>query len=320
MIALFALLLCSRSFRGYAQQSVLNDAVSIAINDFSKIHKFRVGKYSVFNVTVKDCDSFWKIYITGESNKLPVYDERAQGKYPTRYRIVNNHLYYWRDSEYPVSDEMVRVLSDFNVTDPLYYDLSHNPDRYIDDGDCGRVYYICKCNINRYKRRPVNSLAGHYDEPKLRCCGLPVHTERPRYTVKKDGGYLRKELKIMDNCSRIRNFEYDGRNDTVLLVHLHYNDKDGKRVDEVVVKSSKSEKLCIRNNKSYIKKATSDDYSHLPLHLLNNGDIAVFRDKFNEIRDKDALSGFGIDRVMTKVLIDNQKCGGKMWHFNGVEL
>lgn len=316
-IALFAILLCSQS---YAQQSVLNDAVNIAIDDFSQIHKFRAGKYSVFDVDAKDCGNFWKIYITGELNKLPIYDERVEGKYPTRYRIVNNHLYYWQDAECSVSDEMVRVLADFDVTDSLYYEPSHYSDRYTDDGDCGRVYYICKCNINRYKRRPVNSLGGHYDEPNLRCCGFPIHTERPQYTVKKDGGYLRRELKIMDNYSRIRNFEYDAQNDTILLVHLHYTDKDGKRVDEIVVKSSKSEKLCIRNNKSYIKKATSDNYSHLPLHLLNNGDITVFRNKFNEICDKNALYGFGIDRTMTKVLTDSKENVGEIRYFNRFKL
>lgn len=303
-----------------AQQRYLNDAVNIAIDDFSQIHKFRVGKYSVFDVMVNDCDNFWKIYIIGELNKLPVYDERVRGKYPTRYRIVNNHLYYWQDSEYLVSDEMVRALADFNVTDSLYYEPSHNLNRYTDDGDCGRVYYICKCNINRYKRRPVNSLERHYVEPNLRCSRFPVHSERLRYTVRKDSRYLRKELKILDNYSRIRDFEYDARNDTILLVHLHYNDKGGKRVDEIVVKSSKSEKLCVRNNKSYIKKATLDDYSHLPLHLLNDGNITVFRDKFNEICNKDDLPEFGIDRVITKILTDNKECEGRIWHFNNFKL
>ena len=166
-------------------------AIYEAITDFAD--NCRLFKQdSVFNVHVEEtsryvtlqrhqgilkwvCDSVYTnilvIEILGKRDKIGYYPNAvvgSKGKLPSKYVIVKGKLFYWRDRDYPLTEEMLSVLKKYNVLTDMIYD-GMLPEFLIDDAQKGAHYYFCKNNLLKYKRIITSKAAGYYRPPKLKC-------------------------------------------------------------------------------------------------------------------------------------------------------
>jgi len=153
-----------------------DDAVNSAISDFIKTSKL-IKKLSTFSILITDIDN--GILIIGiveandkiyprESNKVGTYDDI----FPTKYKEVNNKLFYWNDSTQVITQEIIDVLEKYNHID---FDWSKEyaiPPIAHDDGQEGMVYYFCKDDYKKYKKTKASTIKKHYNPPKLKCNSL----------------------------------------------------------------------------------------------------------------------------------------------------
>lgn len=93
------------------------------------------------------------------------YSEETKDKLPTRYVIRDGKLFFWRDDNYPVTEEIIAILWRYNV---LQKDCII-PDFSSDDSQKGAHYYFCKNDLSKYKRVVTNIGLGYYKPPKLKC-------------------------------------------------------------------------------------------------------------------------------------------------------
>lgn len=165
-----------------------NTAFEIAITDFLKCGLCK--KYNVFYVSVSDRNGYERykintdiltinIFPTETKNRtMPFYyitqaDSVGSKRLPTKHIIKNGKLFYWHDSEYGLTEEMIKVLIDYNVADSLETsEIDHilgQEWQGIDEKTKGADYYFCKNNLNNYKRVITNIGIGEYKPPKLKC-------------------------------------------------------------------------------------------------------------------------------------------------------
>ena len=121
------------------------------------------------------CDSIYAnlfvINIIPSINKLfylPDAVVGSKGKLPSRYVIVKGKLFYWRDRDYPLTEEMLSVLKKYNVLTDMIYD-GMLPEYSINDAQKGASYYFCRNDLSKYKRVVTNIATEYYSPPKLKC-------------------------------------------------------------------------------------------------------------------------------------------------------
>ena len=166
-------------------------AIYEAITDFAD--NCRLFKQdSVFNVHVEDtsryvtlqrhqgilkwvCDSVYTnilvIEILGKRDKIGYYPNAvvgSKGKLPSKYVIVKGKLFYWRDRDYPLTEEMLSVLKKYKVLTDMIYD-GMLPEYSINDAQKGASYYFCRNDLSKYKRVVTNIATEYYSPPKLKC-------------------------------------------------------------------------------------------------------------------------------------------------------
>lgn len=189
ILGLFATALFCSAFTPPAEQkTAVNDtAVEIAIMDYLKYKSNKpfstfdveidvISEYAPYKineqVTVIDISpGFRKIYVTS-------VDTIGSTRIPTRHIIKNGKLFYWHDPNYGLTEEMVKVLFQFNIADSidladLFATQDERTDNYIHYQDDKKAkvatYYFCKKNLNNYKRVITNIATGWYKPPKLKC-------------------------------------------------------------------------------------------------------------------------------------------------------
>ena len=121
------------------------------------------------------CDSIYAnlfvINIIPSINKLFYFPDAvvgSKGKLPSRYVIVKGKLFYWRDRDYPLTEEMLSVLKKYNVLTDMIYD-GMLPEYSINDAQKGASYYFCRNDLSKYKRVVTNIATEYYSHPKLKC-------------------------------------------------------------------------------------------------------------------------------------------------------
>ncbi|UUV21791.1 hypothetical protein [Paenimyroides aestuarii] len=99
--------------------------------------------------------------------------------FPNRYRIEKGNLFLWKDNTTPLNKEILSVMEEYGILDSIdiKVQLGLLPTNYEDTrmvvfdnrykGGCH--YYICKNNINIYKKVKTNIPFGYYKPPKLKC-------------------------------------------------------------------------------------------------------------------------------------------------------
>jgi hypothetical protein len=153
-----------------------NDAVQNAIYDF--LHSEKISKKdSVFYVHIKNInDEVLGIGILGSVNRLlPGPDNKIGTNYanfPTKYIVQDGKLFYWYDSAYVITEDLITVLVKYDHIDTLnmkgFVGIPETS-ALIDDSKKGIDYYFCKCNLLHYKKVRTKTAMGWYDIPKLNC-------------------------------------------------------------------------------------------------------------------------------------------------------
>lgn len=165
-----------------------NTAFEIAIADFLKCGLCK--KHNAFYVSVSDRNEHGRykistdiltisIFPTETKNRImPFYyitqaDSVGSKRLPTKHIIKNGKLFYWHDSEYGLTEEMIKVFMDYNIADSLENsEVDHilgQEWQSIDEKTKGADYYFCKDNLKNYKRVITNIGIGGYKPPKLKC-------------------------------------------------------------------------------------------------------------------------------------------------------
>lgn len=98
--------------------------------------------------------------------------------FPNNFKIKNEKLFIWKDSITPLGKNILNAIHRFNVLDSV--DIKRELDILPDSFEDTRVvtidhklksahYYVCKDNIDKYKKKVTNKAFGYYDLPKLKC-------------------------------------------------------------------------------------------------------------------------------------------------------
>ncbi len=98
--------------------------------------------------------------------------------FPNRYTIENEKLFLWNDSITPLQKDVLNVMDKYGVLDSV--DVKRELGLLPNDFEDTRVitfddrlksvnYFICKKNIEKYKKKITNKAFGYYDPPKLKC-------------------------------------------------------------------------------------------------------------------------------------------------------
>lgn len=186
---ILAILFCSAMSPPALQRTPVHDtAVEIAIADYLKC---KLSKpFNVFNVWIDEISEYAPHKINDEITVIDIspafrkvyltpVDTVGSVRVPTRHLIKDGKLFYWHDPYYGLTEEMVKVLYQFNIADSIALeDLFATQDERTDDyyihsqvykkGKVA-VYYFCKDNPGNYKRVITSAATGWYQPPKLKC-------------------------------------------------------------------------------------------------------------------------------------------------------
>ena len=82
---------------------------------------------------------------------------------PSRYKIVKGKLFLWWDDDYPLTQEVIDVLHQFDLV------VSEEEVMVVTEhGKKGASYYFCRNNLTIYTKEITTTSMG-YDIPKHRC-------------------------------------------------------------------------------------------------------------------------------------------------------
>jgi len=143
------------------EDSVFNEAILVRVDEKNykdgRTHEWKRG--SLYDGVVA-------VTIVAELEDYQhYYSEETKDKLPSRYIIKNGKLFYWQDKNYPVTEEMIAVLWEYNL---LQTDLII-PEFSIDDSKKGAHYYFCKNDLLKYKKVITNIGLGYYKPPEFKC-------------------------------------------------------------------------------------------------------------------------------------------------------
>ncbi len=177
------------------------EAIEIAIADFIKYRQsnqydafvvwiFEKGEYDRYEISddlitlsiasIKTAETDSVEWFDGVSNTkimpheyyITLVDTLRSTHLPTRHIIKDGKLFFWHDSEYGLTQDMIDVLLEFdvaervNISDPI---LLLGYGGHHDESGYGVDYYLCKNNPRNYKRVRSSTAIGWYKPPTMRC-------------------------------------------------------------------------------------------------------------------------------------------------------
>jgi hypothetical protein len=163
---------CSPFKDNLIQSGDKNDAIKNAILDFSNTSRL-YKKSTVFYVQVINLNkdklgisiskSGVKILLTAKTKV------GSKGYAPSQYIEKKGKLFFWRDDNYPLSEDALNIFTKYKITQSDEGGLIVFPDHEIDDSQKGVHYYFCRNNLLNYKKVTTNIGMGYYDPPRLNC-------------------------------------------------------------------------------------------------------------------------------------------------------
>lgn len=169
--------------------SVRDTAVEIAVADYLECRFSRpfgafimlvdeeISEYAPHKIS----DEVTVIDISPATRRVhitPLVDTLGSVRLPTRHIIKDGKLFYWHDPDYGLTEEMVKVLHEFNIADSIdlldpNVALDDYTDNYIhhpaEEKAKVAVYYFCREDPSNYKRVITNIATGWYKPPTIRC-------------------------------------------------------------------------------------------------------------------------------------------------------
>ncbi len=176
--------------------------VEVAVSDFLKCRLSR--NYNAFFISINLFSESTSYQVSDELIVVDIFpasyryhitfvDTLGSTYLPSRHIIKNGKLFYWYDSAYGLTEEMVNVLWQFNLADSVkisdkslmfgvadhhvpevfgadYVGPEYIPIDYSINGKSkGAHYYFCKNDLSNYKRIITNIGLGGYKPPKVKC-------------------------------------------------------------------------------------------------------------------------------------------------------
>jgi hypothetical protein len=147
-----------------------NVAIKNAVIDMIHTNERFIQNDSVFSVNTLNLNgNLIGVSFFGTVNKFIIINNKKtdSSMFPTRYYEHSNKLFYWKDSNVELNNEIIEKLHQYNMIDTLesiaFAELN------IDDSKKGIHYYFCKNNLSKYKKVKTNRILGSYEMPKLNC-------------------------------------------------------------------------------------------------------------------------------------------------------
>ena len=198
LLSIFLLLeaSCASFNEELVKEGGYKDAIQNAIVDFSNTCSL-YNRDSVFSVTIYDPlyemifeetdegNGRWvkgqsykgvlAISISANYHKIFLMDDSARvsgqgGQMPTQYIEVDGKLFYWWDSNCPLTEEVLNVFKKYDLL------VNYNLDRVVEfydfstnDSKKGVDYYFCKNDLSKYKEVVTNKGIGYYPVSGLNC-------------------------------------------------------------------------------------------------------------------------------------------------------
>ena len=165
-----------------AERLIKEEAIRIAIQDFTthgglfkKNEAFLVHySDSVFKKASLEYDEETKVYYFKEGEYMEglvwcgissahpwFYSLETEDTLPSRFVIIDDKLFLWKDDNYPVTEEIINVMWYYDLLVTTEIEIFGLP---IDESAKGTSYYFSKDNLNKYKRIDSN-LAHILNEP-----------------------------------------------------------------------------------------------------------------------------------------------------------
>lgn len=186
---------CGTFKKGFVQIGGKEEVAQNAILDFSntsKLYKkdtvFSVRVHNpLFNMILEDTADGNEKWVQGEPfqeivavsiganyNKILIEENVKVGekgvKMPTRYIERDGKLFYWRDNNYPLTQEMLAVLKRYNLLVKNDMDgIIEFYDFEVNDAQKGVDYFFCEKDLTKFKKRTTNKGIGYYEPPSLEC-------------------------------------------------------------------------------------------------------------------------------------------------------
>lgn len=169
---------CSTKFNHkneFYEKGGVNEARMNSINDFVRNSPL-FKKDLIFSISETKLDSnLVVISILGDENKLyPTIRNKIGSsfeEFPTRYVERKKKLFYWYDSNYTITHELIAKLSEYKQIDSSLVDKDNTllADYVVDDSKKAEDYYFCKDNLKNFKKVRTSIATGYYAIPNVNC-------------------------------------------------------------------------------------------------------------------------------------------------------
>ena len=128
-------------------------------------------------------NDLYVLSILPEIEDITFRSEDSLGKvprsfFPNRFEVKKEKLFLWNDSITPLQKDILLVMDEYGVLDStdVKRELGLLPNNFedtrlvtFDDRLESVNYFVCKDNIEKYKKKVTNKAFGYYDLPKLKC-------------------------------------------------------------------------------------------------------------------------------------------------------
>lgn len=165
----FVVLSCNPVKSQSTSLTIFDEAIAMAINDFSKTKAFKKGR--VFDISYKEINEnlIFVSILEIEKNKYlySITKPIEENILPSRYIEKDNKLFIWWDDNRKIDQEMFNILKKYNMLKDdeggwiVFLDYS------MDDKKKATTYYFCKKNLKEFKRIITN--ISNDNLPKLKC-------------------------------------------------------------------------------------------------------------------------------------------------------
>lgn len=88
---------------------------------------------------------------------------------PSRYALIDGKLFYWYDSNYPLTEEMLQLLEHFNLIQRPEDSLTEVRTITVPTCNYALHYYYCRNNLSKFVKTSSKIAIQYYNIPLLNC-------------------------------------------------------------------------------------------------------------------------------------------------------
>ncbi len=159
-LVLFIMISCKSWENTLIKKGNKEDAMLVVIKDYLLNVKNSKKTFQIFD---KNIDNSIYVFDILPIDYFTLQDTAGQYSktFPTKYKIIDDKMFVWRDSTIPLSQKLINIYFKRKVTDSIGYKMLSSgdfslfdsiPEEDVNNLKKKRFYYICKDNLAQYKR------------------------------------------------------------------------------------------------------------------------------------------------------------------------